>query len=334
MRRDRMSPDVEARVRGNGHVKTMTAVELMDKELPPVRFVVPGLLPEGVTLLAGKPKLGKSWLGFSMAVGVASGGVVLGTKQVERGDALYLALDDNERRLQKRLGKLLAGNEAPKGLHISTEWPRLDEDGEEELEDWLKQHPETRLVVVDVLKRVRPRPARHQSIYDADYESLEALHALANEHGIAVLCIHHLRKAGADDPLDEISGSTGLSGAADGVLLLKRDRGRGDAYLHVDGRDIEEPAELALTWNPNTASWKLAGDADEFRMSRERADILRVLEEHGERMTPTEVADALGKSFNTVKQRLWHMSKDEQVSAADGRYSTITRNPDNRDNPN
>jgi hypothetical protein len=209
----------------------------------------------------------------------------------------------------------------------------MDEGGREDLDVWLEAHPDCRLVVIDVLQRVRPRPTRYQSIYEADYESLEALLALADRHGVAVLCIHHLRKAGADDPMDEISGSTGLSGAADGVLLLKRDRGRGDAYLHVDGRDIEEPSELALTWNANTACWTLAGDADEYRLSRERADILRVLEEHGEPMTPTEVADALGKPSNTVKQRLWRMSRDGQVSAADGRYSTGTRNPRNRDNP-
>jgi hypothetical protein len=331
---NRMPPDVEARIRGNGDVQTMfTAAELMEMDLPPVKWVVPGILPEGVTLLAGKPKLGKSWLGFGVAVGVASGGVVLGTKRVEQGEALYLALEDNQRRLQKRLGKLLSGEGAPEGLYISTTWPRVDEGGEEALEGWIADRPNARLVVVDVLKRVRPRTSRFQSVYDADYENLEALHALADRHGIAVLCIHHLRKAGADDPLDEISGSTGLSGAADGVLLLKRDRGRGDAYLHVDGRDIEEPAELALTWNPNTACWTLAGDADEFRLSRERAEILRVLEEHGDPMTPTEVADALGKTLNTVKQRLWRMSKDGQVSAADGRYSMVTRNPRNRDNP-
>ena len=88
-------------------------------ELPPVKWVVPDLLPEGVTLLAGKPKLGKSWLAFGLAVAVASGGVVLGTKRVERGEALYLALEDNQRRLQKRLGKLLGGDGAPEGLtHI------------------------------------------------------------------------------------------------------------------------------------------------------------------------------------------------------------------------
>jgi len=333
MRGSGMPPDVEARVRGNGYVQTMfTAAELMGMELPPVKWVVPGLLPEGVILLAGKPKLGKSWFAFGLAVGVTSGGVVLGTKRVEQGGALYLALEDNPRRLQKRLGKLLGGNGAPECLHISTTWPRVDEGGEEALEGWLADHPDARLVV-DVLKRVRPRTSRYQSVYDADYESLQALHALANRRGVAVLCIHHLRKAGADDPMDEISGSTGLSGAADGVLLLKRDRGRGDAYLHVDGRDIEEPAELALTWNPNSACWTLAGDADEFRLSRERAEILRRLEEHGEPMTPTEVADTLGKPVNSVKQRLWWMSKDGQISAADGRYSKVTRNPRNRDNP-
>lgn len=314
---------------------TFTAADLMGLSLPAVKWVVPDLLPEGVTLLAGKPKLGKSWMAFGLSVAVALGGVALGTRSVEQGEALYMALEDNKRRLQKRLKKLLNGDGAPDGLHIATAWPRVDEQGEEALEEWLQNHPETRLVVVDVLKQVRPRVSRHQSVYDADYESLEALRGLAGRHGVAVLCIHHLRKAGADDPMDEISGSTGLSGAADGVLLLKRDRGRGDAYLHVDGRDIEEPAELALTWNANTACWTLAGDAEQYRISQTRAEVIEVLEENGDPMTPTEVADALGRSFNTIKQRLWQMSRDGQVAASDGRYSLPKdRNPHNLRNRN
>jgi hypothetical protein len=146
-------------------------------------------------------------------------------------------------------------------------------------------------------------------------------HALANRHGIAVLCVHHPRKAAAADPLDEISGSYGLSGNADGMLVLKRDRGRADACLHVDGRDIEEAVELALMWNPNTACWTLAGDAEQYRLSQTRAEIIEVLEEAEESMTPTEVADTLGKSVNTIKQRLWHMSQEGQVLVSDGRYS-------------
>jgi hypothetical protein len=146
------------------------------------------------------------------------------------------------------------------------------------------------------------------------------------------LVVHHLRKLGADDPMDEISGSTGLSGGVDGVLLLKRDRGRADAYLHVDGRDIEEPAELALKWDANTVCWTLAGDAEEYRLSKERMEVMRTLEETDEPMTPTEVADAICKSVGSVKKLLWSMSRDGQLSASDGRYSPIAGNPGNRGN--
>jgi hypothetical protein len=313
--------------------KTISASDLMALQLPPVKWVVPGLLPEGVTLLAGKPKLGKSWLAFGLAIAVASGGVALGTRRVEPGECLYLALEDNERRLQKRLGKLLTGETAPDGLHVAMSWRAMDDGGDGALDAWLSEHPDARLVVVDVLKKVRPHTSRYQSVYESDYEALEALSRIAAKHSVAVLVVHHTRKAGAEDPQDEISGSTGLSGAADGFLLLRRDRGRGDAYLHADGRDIEEPAEHALLWSHDAATWTLAGDAETFRLSKERAEIVAVLEDAGAPMTPTEVSEALGKPFNTVKQRLWHMSRDGQVSAADGRYSLpVTHNPDNRDN--
>jgi len=303
-----------------------TARDLMARELPPVRWTVPDILPEGLCLLAGKPKLGKSWLALGLAVAVSSGGVALGTKHVEQGEALYLGLEDNERRLQKRLGKILAGGDVPEGLHLATSWPRMDDGGAEALDEWVKAHPDLGLVVVDVLKRVRPRASKYQSIYDADYEAIEVMQGLAAKYGMSFLVVHHTRKQAAGDPLDEISGSLGLSGGADGIMVLKRDRGRGDAYLHVDGRDIEEPAELALVWDADTVGWTLAGDADDFRMSRERAEALRTLEETGEPMTPTEVADVLGKTVGSVKKLLWSMSKDGQVSASDGRYSPVTRN--------
>jgi RecA-family ATPase len=253
----------------NGWPKTLTAAELLGLELSPIRWSVPGMVPEGVTLLAGKPKLGKSWMALSIAIAISTGGVALGTRPVEEGDVLYMALEDNHRRLRKRLEKLLT-EEAPERLHIATEWPRMDEGGAEALKRWLEAHPDARLVVVDILKRVRPRTSPNRSVYDADYEALEAMQRLAAEHEVAILVVHHLRKLGATDPLDEISGSTGLSGGADGVLVLKRDRGRADAYLHVTGREIEEEAELALRWDADLASWTLVGDAEEYRVSQER----------------------------------------------------------------
>jgi AAA domain-containing protein len=166
-----------------GRSRIFTAAELMARELPPVRWVVPGILPEGVTLLAGKPKLGKSWLALGLGVAVASGGIALGTRPVESGDVLYLALEDNPRRLQGRLGKMLAGNNAPDGLHITTDWPRMDEGGADLLDDWLGARPDGRLVMVDILKRVRPRASANRSVYDTDYEALQGLQSLAAEHG-------------------------------------------------------------------------------------------------------------------------------------------------------
>src|SRR5215212_725841 len=290
------SPQVvnEATKGTNLFTGTFTAAELMAAELPPLRGIVPGLLPEGATLVAGKPKLGKSWLALGLAISVASGGVALGTRPVEAGEVLYLALEDNRCRLQSRLKKALAGDTAPESLHIATERPRMDEGGAHRLGDWLAAHPDARLVVVDILKKVRPRMSPNHSVYDVDYEALETLQRLAGKHCAAILVVHHTRKLAAADPVGEVSGSTGLSGGADGILVLKRDREQADAYLHVTGREIEEESELALRWDTDLASWTLVGDAEEYRISKERQDIVRVLEEAEEPMSPKEVAELLG----------------------------------------
>lgn len=322
-------PEQRVRAEASRKPETFTATALMARKPPPVQYAVPGLVPEGVTLLAGKAKMGKSWLAYGLCIAIAAGGVALGKVPVERGEALYLALEDNPRRLYNRLGKLLDGGEPPAGLHMATEWPALGAGGAEALDVFLHEHPDTRLVVVDTLKKVRPRVPGNRSLYDLDYEALEPLLPLAAEHGVAVVVTHHLRKMEADDPLDAISGSTGLSGGVDGALVLKRERGRADAFLYVTGREIEEERELALKWDADLASWSIVGDAAEYKLSEERAAIVRALEETGEPMTPTEVADALGEKFNNVKQRLWHMAKDGQLVNQDGCYS-IT---DNRRNP-
>lgn len=317
----------------NGHrPETFTAADLMALELPEVQWAVPGIVPEGVTLLAGKPKLGKSWLTLGLGVAISTGGVALGTKRVEQGECLYLALEDNHRRLQKRLSKLLAGGDAPARLHIALEWLRLDEGGAEALDEWLEARPDTRLVVVDTLKKVRPRTFGNRGVYDVDYEALEPLLPLAAEHGVAIVVVHHTRKLAASDPLDEISGSTGLSGGVDGALILKRDRGRADAYLHVTGGDIEEEQELALRWDPNTAGWCIVGDADEYRLGEERAAVIRVLKKAGGPLSPKDIAEALDKKGRTVRELLSQMLKSGDVeSVGYGKY--VVKSPDTPDSP-
>jgi hypothetical protein len=314
----------------------ITAAELMGMEFAPTRWVVPDVLPEGLTLLVGKPKKGKSWMALGTCEAVAVGGVAFGTKRVEQGDTLYLALEDNRKRLRKRLQKILDGRPAPERMHLHTEWPRLDEGGAEHLDEWLTEHPEARLVVVDTLAKIR-KPARGQSVYTEDYAALEQLLPLASKHGVAIVVVHHLRKMAASDPLDEISSSTGLTAGVDGFLILRRTPGSKGPTLYVDGRDIEEPTEYALIWNINTATWTIEGDAEEVHLSKERGDILLTLNRSADPMTPKEVADVMpGAKYNNVKYLMWSMLGDGQLLKDNkGRYSPAnpTNRPTNPANP-
>ncbi len=318
----------------SGLLPTFTAADLMEAVFPSLWWAVPGILPEGVILLAGKPKLGKSWLVLALCLAIALGGVALGTIRVKQGACLYLALEDNRRRLQRRLEKLLVGGAPPADLHMATEWPRLDEGGAEALEDWLEAHPEARLVVIDTLAKARPR-SKGQNVYADDYAALESLLPLASKHQVTIVVVHHLRKMVAADPLDEISGSTGLSGGVDGMLVLKRERGRADASLYVDGRDIEEQKEFALRWDSELTSWVIAGDADEFRLSEERAAVVGMLREADGPMGPKAVAEALGMKHGAVRELLSRMAKDGDVDKVGrGQYTVrkadIADIPDNR----
>jgi len=317
----------------------ITAAELMEMEFDPTRWVVPDVLPEGLTLLVGKPKKGKSWMALGMCEAVAAGGACFGDRWAEEGDSLYLALEDNRKRLRKRLKKILDGRAAPERMHLHTEWPRLDEGGAELLDEWLEGHPEARLVVIDTLARIR-KPARTQNIYVEDYTALEQLLPLAHKHGVAIVVVHHLRKMAASDPLDEISSSTGLTAGVDGFLMLRRTPGSKGPTLYVDGRDIEEPTEYALMWNLNTATWAIEGDAEEVHISKERGDILLTLNRHKQHMTPREVTDALGPgaSYNNIKKLMWTMLGSGQLVKNDkGAYyptnPTYPGNPGNRSNP-
>ena len=300
---------------------TFTAVELMGEELPPVRWVVPGILPEGVSFLAGKPKMGKSWMSYGLCLAVASGGVALGTQRVERGEALYLALEDNRRRLRRRLDKLLAGGVVPEGLYMALDWPRANEGGVERIDDFLRGHPDCRLVVIDTLARFKPQSSGRRSQYDEDRDAVDPLAPICRDHRVTVLLVHHLREAESDDPLDMIHGSAGLTGGVDGALVLKRQRGDADAYLHVDGRDIEEPAELALEFDANAATWAIKGDAEDYRRSKLRNAILRVLENSDDEMGPQAVADELDEKYDNVRQRMYQMSRDGEIkTVARGKY--------------
>lgn len=307
-------------------LKTITARELGGKKFPPRRWAVPGLITEGLTILAGRPKIGKSILALNVAGAVATGGVILGKIRVEQGECLYLALEDSERRLKERLKKMFPSGELPEGLHIVTagNFPPLQDGGLVALDTWLSGHRQTRLVIVDTLARVKPSRKRNQDAYEHDAAIIASLQAIAFKYNLAIIVIHHDTKAVFDDFLMAVSGTFGLTGAADCVAVLAR-KGRGemDATLKLTGRDIEEK-ELALRFSPNFFLWEILGDAKEFGRSKERRDILLILKENG-LLYPREVAVIMGKTDkkdkDKIKALLWKMKTDGELTAKDGKYS-------------
>lgn len=307
---------------------TMTLAELLIKELPPARWAVPDLISEGLTILGGKPKLGKSWLILGIALAVASGGYALGKKQVEQGEVLYLSLEDNERRLQKRVQLLCASlSGVPEGLHLATSWARADAGGLPELEQWIIEHPKARLIIIDTWARFAPRQRRQGRVqYDEDYDALVPVKELADKYGIAIVVIMHMRKMASTDIIDEISGSVGVTGAVDGILGLRRERGQFTASLFVTGRDIEDEQEYALAFDKATAVWTLEGTYEQVARTKARQEILDVLKD-GSWMTKGEIADALGKNIDTTRNHLKELMKDGMVIRQGYKYARKTSQP-------
>lgn len=287
-----------------------SASDLGLRVFAPIKYVVPGYIAEGATLLSGKPKIGKSWFCLDVGIAVATGGTCLGDVKCEQGDVLYLALEDNQRRLQSRMRML--GAEFPDRMHFATEWPRANDGGIDALREWIEEHPNARLVMIDVLAMFRAPKGRSESLYDGDYNSLKELQSLALGYGVAIVVIHHLRKMASDsgDPFDTVSGTMGLTGAVDTALVF--DRTANGVTLYGRGRDIEE-IETAVTFDRDACRWVALGDPGEVRMSAERKEILDLLRRHPDPMEPKKIAEALGFTPGNVRQTLGRMAEAGEI---------------------
>jgi hypothetical protein len=299
-----------------------TADALMAAEFPAPRWAVPGIVAEGVNVLAGPPKVGKSWMSLGLALAVASGGRAFTMLDVDPGPVLYLALEDTPRRLQSRMGKLLNGTPAPAGLTLATTCPTLPAGGDQAIATWLDQHPDARMVVLDVFAKMRGVPPPGMAAYDADYAAVSRAKRIADHYGVALVLVHHVRKMSSDDFLAEVSGTNGIAGAADAVLVLKRGRNQADGLLNVTGRDVDE-AEYALTFHAETGTWQLLdGPASDHTLHDTRATILRYLREHPS-TGPTAIAEATGLDLAAVKQTCRRMATDGQLHNDQGKYRPV-----------
>jgi len=298
--------------------------DLLSANLPEPNFIVPKYLPEGLTILAGKPKIGKSWMALGLALSVARGLPFL-DERCCKGQVFYFALEDNQRRLKTRLQKLMPfEGQLPDNFNIGElgSLEKLDSGGLHQLGNLVNANPDTKLIVIDTLVKVKPQPKR-QNTYEEDSAVMGDLQKITSYHGIALIVVHHVRKMESEDVYDTISGSMGLQGVADTMWVLtnNRSRDKGTAELSVKGRDLEEDLNLALKFNKDTAYWESQGDAAMVRISLERQSIIDVLQDNGGEMSPTTIASELGKKRDSVKALLNKMKKDGFVdSPSRGKY--------------
>lgn len=335
---------------------TTTEVELLDyvitgdwldaQTYPPVKFAVPGLIPEGFGLLTVPPKAGKSWAVMGLGLAVASGGKAFGHINVGKPRAvLYLALEDGERRVQDRARKLLHDQPIPARMHFVTDVPPLLV--LDVLNAWMEANADdTPLVILDTLGRVMPSALPGESAYERDYRIGTKLKRSTDRYpGATLLVVHHVRKATGDDWMDSTSGTNGLNGSADFTVNLSRDRNSEEGLIRVTGRDIIE-GEYSVT--VKDGEWALAGDslndaaqaAQQGKATRNLSDdaaaIIRYATEHGP-VSPQKIAQALDLPGTTVRQYcIRAVDTDRLRKYGRGLYGAVTSvtsvtNPEHND---
>lgn len=287
--------------------------DLYEKDIAPLQYCIDPLLAEGLYLLNGRPKGGKSWLAMELAAAVAEGYRLWSEYTTNQGEVLYLALEDGERRLKERLAHY--GN--PRNIFLVTDGvERIGAGLEEQIDMWMLQRPSTKMIVVDILQRViGEKTNQGESIYKFDYNMVKALQEQAQRLRVCMLIVHHTRKMVTDHVVDSVSGSQGLAGAADGVWFLQSPANGKTGKLTLLSRDTDNGIyDLARADKPS-GRWELIGEAGEEEDNRGRLDavILATLNVDGP-STVAELAKATHSSRQYVQDVLTKLLDDEEVT--------------------
>lgn len=245
------------------YMKTVTMQELYQDIYSKKPPVIEGLLYQGTYLFVGSPKIGKSFFMAQLAYHVSTG-TPLWDYPVKKGTVLYLALEDDYRRLQERMYRMF-GTDSTENLYFSVSSKPLGNGLTDQLSGFIREHPDTTLVIIDTLQKIREVDSDSYS-YAKDYEIINQLKQFSDSWGICLLLVHHTRKQKASDNFDMISGTNGLLGCADGAFMLyKETRTSNKATLEISGRDQQDQRihlirdEEKLCWNfekAETELWK------------------------------------------------------------------------------
>lgn len=236
-------------------LNSISASDLLNMDIEPVYFAVKDLLPMGLSIIASPPKFGKSYLCTQLSLAVANGSEFLGF-DTNKSAVLYMALEDSFNRCKDRLLQELQGQPAPKNLEIMIDCPSLGNGLIDQLQEYVKEHPDTKLIIIDTFQKIRDGSKSNEGAYSSDYREAGLVKKFADENKIAVLLVHHTRKMkDPSDPFANVSGTQGLTGACDTMLVLTKEKRVDDlTQLSITGRDVCQN-EYAISRNKDTGIW-------------------------------------------------------------------------------
>jgi AAA domain len=292
---------------------------------PPLEYAVPGIIPEGFGLLVSPPKAGKSWLVCGIGLACALGGLALGAIHVPKRPVLYLALEDGHRRLQSRSRRIMHDERLPAGIHFVTKAKPAEVIPM--IAEFLKRYSDDKpLIILDTLGKARSARPPGADLYAWDYDMGTRLKdTIDSVPGASLLVVHHTRKAESSDFVDSVSGSQGIAGSADFVLVLSRKRHSDEALLSVTGRDVAE-SEYALTtddgiWQLDGTTLSEATKAAEQRRETARLgdrslEALAFVNSRSTETRPTDVANALGVNSKRAGEVLSRLAESGAIRKA------------------
>ena len=280
-----------------------TAADILATDYPPVQWVVPEIIPEGLTKIDGGPKVGKSWLALHLATAVSSGGYFMGSIKVDQREVLYLALEDGERRLKSRLLKQGGTGNDQFFIETAATW----KGGITTLTAYLKEYPSTGLIIIDTLFMFSP--IQDTNKYSDTYAPISAIQRMATEKETPIILIHHTKKGAKGDTgetwADEGMGSQGINGACDTIILLKKPDGKSEGTMRIKGRDVEEKC-FNVIFDKDICSWRITGVGEIVKAEPQaQAEVLSLLEKAGPGgMKTGDIANTLGKKTNAILDSL------------------------------
>lgn len=246
----------------------ISARDLQNKELAPTIYYVDKILPQGLNLICSVPKMGKSWLALDLCISICNGTPFLGFN-TKRCGCLYLALEDSYNRLKSRMSKLLGGNDAPNDFIYSINCNDLKNGFINQIETFLNNHNNIKVIIIDTLQKIRSE-TKNSNAYGHDYKELSMIKRIADERGLCIILIHHLKKGITNDPFEKVSGTNGITGTVDTTFVLdKKNRTDDETYLSVVGRDVELN-EYILKFDKDLCKWSMVTTVDKYQEQCQR----------------------------------------------------------------